>query len=175
MADKTATLGTNAAGMSGNNQPVIAQGAYPMGCTGGGNQVASTLYAAYGTKWNGNAGAYNGDNFVLAQPVIAFAQNQRDEVRDLNNRSGALQAQPGMKQQTFVAQAICLDDQGGSRTGQGYPCIIEPAGFCTEHSANSRSIGYEPERSPTLRAGVTPAVCYIGTDCAVDRGERNES
>ena len=32
------------------------------------------------------------------------------------------------------------------------------AGFCTEHSAKSRSIGYEEEKSPTLRAGIVPAV-----------------
>lgn len=32
------------------------------------------------------------------------------------------------------------------------------AGFCTEHSAKARGIGFELERSPTLRAGVTPAV-----------------
>lgn len=31
------------------------------------------------------------------------------------------------------------------------------AGFCTEHSAQSRSIGYEEGKSPTLRAGVVPA------------------
>lgn len=36
--------------------------------------------------------------------TIAFACNQRDEVRNLNDVSGAIQAQPGMKQQTFVAQ-----------------------------------------------------------------------
>ena len=34
------------------------------------------------------------------------------------------------------------------------------AGFCTEHSANARSIGYEEETSPTLRAGVVPATVY---------------
>lgn len=34
--------------------------------------------------------------------VLAFAANQRDEVRDLHNVAGALQSQPGMKQQTFV-------------------------------------------------------------------------
>ena len=34
--------------------------------------------------------------------TIAFCCNQRDEVRDLNDVAGALQAQPGMKQQTFV-------------------------------------------------------------------------
>ena len=36
--------------------------------------------------------------------ALAFAANQRDEVRDLGEASGALQAQPGMRQQTFVAQ-----------------------------------------------------------------------
>lgn len=36
--------------------------------------------------------------------VVAFAQNQRDEVRDLDGKSGALSAQPGMKQQTYVLQ-----------------------------------------------------------------------
>lgn len=37
------------------------------------------------------------------------------------------------------------------------PCVIGAAGFCTEHSAKSRSIGYEEERSPTLRSDVVPA------------------
>ena len=36
---------------------------------------------------------------------VAFACNQRDEVRDLNDVAGAIQAQPGMKQQTFVAES----------------------------------------------------------------------
>ena len=34
------------------------------------------------------------------------------------------------------------------------PCVTESAGFCTEHSAKARSVGFEEERSPTLRAGV---------------------
>lgn len=37
------------------------------------------------------------------------------------------------------------------------PCVLESAGFCTEHSAKSRSIGYEEEISPTIRAGTVPA------------------
>lgn len=36
-------------------------------------------------------------------PFVAFAANQRDEVRDLGDCAGAIQAQPGMKQQTFLA------------------------------------------------------------------------
>ncbi|MBR1811008.1 MAG: DNA cytosine methyltransferase [Clostridia bacterium] len=39
--------------------------------------------------------------------------------------------------------------------------VMESAGFCTEHSAKSRSIGYEDERSPTLRAGVVPAAIAL--------------
>lgn len=72
------------------------------------------------------------------------------------------------------APSICLNDQGGARMTvtdgvsatlraeeHGHPpCVMEAAGFCTEHSARSRSIGYEEERSPTLRAGVVPATVY---------------
>jgi len=55
-----------------------------------------------------NCGMSTGRNGVVSPP-IAFACNQRDEVRDLNDVAGAVQAQPGMKQQTFVAEsAECL-------------------------------------------------------------------
>ena len=70
--------------------------------------------------------------------------------------------------------SICLNDQGGDRmdvsedvTGtlraqdHGHPpCVMGAAGFCTEHSADSRGIGYEEETSPTLRAGTVPAAVY---------------
>ena len=69
---------------------------------------------------------------------------------------------------------ICLCDQGGERIdvledktatlraeAHHPPCILESAGFCTEHSAKSRSIGYEEEKSPTLRAGVVPAAIAL--------------
>ena len=52
----------------------------------------------------------------LTEGNIAFAANQRDEVRDLHDVAGALGAQPGMKQQTFIAESepmLCLNDQGG--------------------------------------------------------------
>ena len=37
-------------------------------------------------------------------PLVAFPQNQRNEVRDLHNVAGALAAEPGMTQQAFVAE-----------------------------------------------------------------------
>lgn len=40
--------------------------------------------------------------------VVAFSQNQRDEVRDLKNVSGALTAEPGTKQQTYVLQGAIV-------------------------------------------------------------------
>lgn len=39
----------------------------------------------------------------------------------------------------------------------GHHPVVLAAGFCTEHSAQARGVGYEEERSPTLRAGVVPA------------------
>ena len=45
------------------------------------------------------------------------------------------------------------------------PFVVESAGFCTEHSAQARGIGYEEEKSPTLRAGVVPATLKIRSGC----------
>lgn len=64
-----------------------------------------------------------------------------------------------------------LNDQGGSRMdvtddvtctlraeAHHPPCVVEASGFCTEHSAQSRGVGFKKEKSPTLRAGVVPGV-----------------
>lgn len=73
-----------------------------------------------------------------------------------------------------TAGAVCLNDQGGNRMdvteevtctlraeAHHPPCVMESAaGFCTEHSAKARGIGYEQETSPTLRAGTVPATVY---------------
>ena len=69
---------------------------------------------------------------------------------------------------------MVLNDQGGSRmdvtedvtstlraSANHPPCIMDAAGFCTEHSAHSRGIGFEEERAPTLRAGVVPAAVAL--------------
>ena len=73
-----------------------------------------------------------------------------------------------------TAGGVCLNDQGGQRMdvtdevtctlraeAHHPPCVLESAGFCTEHSAKARGIGYGEETSPTLRAGTVPAaICY---------------
>lgn len=42
--------------------------------------------------------------------VMAFAQNQRDEVRDLHGVARALAAEPGMKQQTYIFDMMHAND-----------------------------------------------------------------
>ncbi|MCL2697525.1 MAG: DNA cytosine methyltransferase [Oscillospiraceae bacterium] len=114
---------------------------------------------------------------------IAFAANQRDEVRDLNNIAGALQAQPGIKQQTFVAipagvitkgngECILTPEKhmsltsGGGQAGQGYPYVLT-AGFCATASSAARSIGFQEECAPTLKSSTAPSVI-----CLNDQGEQ---
>ena len=80
----------------------------------------------------------------------------------------------GAAEGTGTAGGVCLNDQGGQRMdvtdevtctlraeAHHPPCVLESAGFCTEHSAKARGIGYGEETSPTLRAGTVPAaICY---------------
>lgn len=76
---------------------------------------------------------------------VAFAQNQRDEVRDLHDLAGALGAQPGMKQQTFAAS------------------------FSAGASATAGTIGYAEEVAPTLK-GSPSGNCMPSVMCLHDQG-----
>ena len=107
---------------------------------------------------------------------VAFACNQRDEVQDLHDVSAAIQSQPGMKQQTFIADVapdqvecsstLCLNDQGGNRMDvtenltatlraqmDGHPPLVlggQPALF-ENHGIDSRYTG--PHKvAPTMSA-----------------------
>ena len=77
----------------------------------------------------------------LSDEPVAFAQNQHDEVRDLHNIAGALGAQPGMKQQTFIAS------------------------FSAGAGATAGTIGYAEEVAPTLKGSPSgncmPSVMYL--------------
>ena len=90
-----------------------------------------------------NCGMSTGRN-GLVQP-IAFAANQRDEVRDLHDVAGALGAQPGMKQQTFVA------------------------GFSAGAGASAGGIGYNESVAPTLK-GSPGGNCMPSVLCLNDQG-----
>ena len=77
---------------------------------------------------------------------MAFAANQRDEVRDLHDIASALNAQLGMKQQTFVAAA-----------------------FSAGAGASAGSIGYGEELAPTLK-GSASGNCMPSVLCLNDQG-----
>ena len=103
--------------------------------------------------------------------VIPFAQNTRDEVRIIGEEegahvAGALAAQPGMKQTTYLAfpsnagnrlDAEIHTDQSppvkvGSGSGANPPAI---AGFSAGQSSEAGSLGYSEEQSPTLRGAAS--------------------
>ena len=86
-----------------------------------------------------------GMNSRCTNNAIAFAANQRDEVRDLCDVAGALQAQPGIKQQAFVA------------------------GFSAGAGASAGSIGYNESVAPTLK-GSPGGNCMPSIICLNDQG-----
>ena len=116
--------------------------------------------------------------------VMAFAANQRDEVRDLHDVAGALGAQPGMKQQTFVAEGVVTKGNGdcfltpewhtaltagGGQAGQGYPCVLTAA-FSAGQGSKAGSIGYQEECSPTLKAAESGTNMVPSVLCLNDQG-----
>ena len=116
--------------------------------------------------------------------VMAFAANQRDEVRDLHDLAGALGAQPGMKQQTFVASGVVTKGNGdcflseerhtaltagGGQAGQGYPCVLTAA-FSAGQGSKTGGIGYQEECSPTLKATESGTNMVPSVLCLNDQG-----
>lgn len=100
----------------------------------GGNQVP--LVQVQPLVFNPNAGiTEKGGGFALSEdvtptlktdhnPAVAFASNQRDEVRELEV-AGALAAQPGIKQQTYILPGRWsgeCDDQRGYGSHLDFSC-----------------------------------------------------
>ena len=96
------------------------------------------------TSQPNDSSSFRGVPDIPVQP-IAFATNQRDEVRDLHDVAGALGAQPGMKQQTFIA------------------------GFSAGAGASAGGIGYGEELAPTLK-GSAGGNCMPSVLCLNDQG-----
>ena len=103
-------------------------------------QLTNMQMQTFVTQPNGAAEGFDGCNGVMA-----FAANQRDEVRDLHDVAGALQAQPGIKQQTFVA------------------------GFSAGAGASAGGIGYNESVAPTLK-GSPGGNCMPSVLCLNDQG-----
>lgn len=122
----------------------------------GGNQVP--LVQVQPLVFNPNAGiTEKGGGFTLSEdvtptlktdhnPAVAFASNQRDEVRELEV-AGALAAQPGIKQQTYICRA---DGQANAMTS------VDMAPTLTSHA----------KKDPPL---IYPAEDSIGEDALIQR------
>ena len=101
-ADGKAPTLTAAAGMSGgDNQPTVY-------CLQGNGIDRADTAGCNGKGWTVDV-SYT-LNTIDRPAVMAFAQNQRDEIRDLHGVAGALAAEPGMKQQTYVFDMTHAND-----------------------------------------------------------------
>ena len=105
------------------------------------------------------------------QPIVAFAANQRDEIRDLHDISCAIQAQPGMKQQTFVALDMSHACDVIRDCGEISPSLQARMGT----GGNQVPLTYQMQGFGEYRAGDVASSCKQrdskgGTDlvCAVD-------
>lgn len=113
--EKSATLGCN------NDQTLFVPKCYGV-CSKASHSMMSDnphsgFYEAETSRTLDRSGGdptCNQGGICVVEPV-AFTQNQRDEVRDLGEKSAALAAEPGMKQQTFVLQGnmIGRKDENG--------------------------------------------------------------
>jgi len=119
----------------------------------------------------GGEGGGHGYIQTEEKTAIAFAANQRDEVRNLHDVAGAIQAQPGMKQQTFVAdiekisafhvnqrdEVIDLDGISGAllatRNMQMQTFVTRQPLFCLNDQGGER-MDVTEDVSSTLRAGM---------------------
>lgn len=114
----------------------------------GGNQVPLVQVAPI--AFNPSAGiTEKGGGFALSEdvtptlktdhnPAVAFASNQRDEVHELEV-SGALAAQPGIKQQTYICRA---DGQTNAMTS------VNLAPTLTSHAKKDPPLIYPAEDEP---------------------------
>ena len=98
---------------------------------------------------SGTLRANAGDN---QQAVMCFTQNQRNELRDLKDKSGALAAQPGTKQQTYVLQGSMIGRKDGNGPqGSG---VNEDVSF-TLNTTDRHAVAFA-DKSATLSANDGP-------------------
>ena len=116
-----------------------------------------------------HAGEILGDGYSLAWRILDAAQGwgvaQRRKrifaVLDLDGQCAGkvLFESEGVSGYTPPGGKARKEAAPGAESGAGTSGErVSAGGFCTEHSADSRGVGYEDERAPTLRAGVVPGV-----------------
>ena len=123
-------------------------------------QGLSRDFAPSGSPWQGTTGnakdsisasGFDGYNFAVDKNVTSTVgvncgmSTGRNGVICLNDQGGSV-----MSVSKDITATLRAEEHGHQ------PCVLQASGFCTEHSAKSRGVGYEEDVSPTLRAGVVP-------------------
>lgn len=146
------------------------------------SDIAATLYAAYGTKWNGNAGAYNGENFVLeAREPLAVATQQGGAEITEDGVCPTITAAAGMSgnnQPWICAYGISSYDSNAMKSDNphagiyeattsrtldlngGYPATNQGGIVIVDQIGGQGEYYQESDVSSTLRAGGLGAIAY---------------
>ena len=85
---------------------------------------------------------------AVVEPV-PFTQNQRDEVRTLGDKTGALNAAAGTKQQTYILQGAMIgrSEKNGPQ-GSGVNKDVSFTLDATDRHEADAGKAYRPRRSP---------------------------
>jgi hypothetical protein len=123
------------------------------------------------------APAARGDSSPCAdrgQNIIAFSQNQRCEIRDLNGIAACLAAEPGMKQQTYIAQPEprCLTPWDKQQTRIFTPDGPAPALVGADGGGGRRPGGLILSETHPAIAGT---LCGSGAGTSRPAGNANET
>lgn len=151
------------------------------GNAGGGANNQAICFQASGDRDNPSISTSEKAYCIPANPMsdrgqaVCFQQNQREEVRLLGDKTGAIAANGGAHQTNYIMFKERAGKPGG---GKGILCSDRPftlstltdqsvcysAGFKYGNSAQAHGIGWQEEISPTLQAGEggnqKPTVCY---------------
>lgn len=120
-------------------------------------RVASTITAAYGTKWNGNAGAYNGGNFVIQER----AEDVERSIGETSKAIGFHLTQDPVSSDELSYACSC----GNSKSGQCVNGVVYGIGGYNSKgmlSNNPNSGIYEAETARTLDLNGGSPACNQG-------------
>ncbi len=123
-------------GLSGDIEPSGAARERTAGATE--SSVASTITASYGTKWNGNAGAYSGGNFVIepaghgVEGAISFLE-----------RAGS----PGGGKGILIKDGLC-----GALQAESLQMVCSIQGNTIDRDAHQNGSGISMDVSHTLNS-----------------------
>jgi DNA (cytosine-5)-methyltransferase 1 len=139
---------------------------------GMGAETAATMLIAFNSRedpevtWDRSGALGSGSPQSQA---IAFAQNTRDEVRLFGGDGqtvGALAAEPGMKQTSYVAYGLRSD---ASRSGEAKNPSFDANGIPRLRDAG---FNFCEQHAPTIETGAPPTVAFgIDSDCFDRSGE----